>query len=89
MKFKPSHDALSSTIDNEVVIMSLSADEYISLNDVGSRIWELISEAPLGVDELVQKLMEEYEVGEATCRAEVTAFLEELGTKGLLEQLDA
>lgn len=87
MKYKPSKDSIYSNVDNEVVIMSLSEDQYISLNEVGSRIWELISESPQSIDELVSKLLQEYDVEEATCRVEVTGFIEELMARNLIEKL--
>lgn len=87
IKYRPSSDAIYSTIDNEVVIMSMASDQYISLNDVASRIWELISEKPLTMEELVQTLLDEYEVEEAVCRMEVGAFLEELNDKGLVSRV--
>ena len=87
IKFRPSADAIYSTIDNEVVIMSMASDQYISLNEVASRIWELISEKPLTMEELVRALLDEYEVEEGVCRKEVGEFITELDEKGLVSRV--
>ena len=65
--------------------MSLSQDQYISLNEVASVIWELISEQPHTLDELTEKLLAEYEVDLETCEREVREFIGELEEKGLVE----
>ena len=51
---------------------------YIGLSSVGARIWELI-ETPQTIESLCDRLVAEYEVDPATCRAEVNTFLTALG----------
>lgn len=82
--WKVSEEVLSSKIDEEVVLMSIQAGFYFTLDSIGSRIWELLSEKPYTLEELVQTLMEEYEVDEVTCRADVQAFIDEMSEKKLI-----
>lgn len=51
--------------------------EYLGLDEVGQRIWDLLAQ-PSSLDALVAQLTDEYDVDEATCRADVGRFLEAL-----------
>jgi hypothetical protein len=84
LKLQVSDLVLSSKIDEEVVLMSIEAGYYFTLDPIGSRIWELLSEKSNTLEGLVQVLMEEYEVDESTCRADVQAFIEDMSVKKLI-----
>jgi hypothetical protein len=71
-------DWLAAKVGEELVMMSAAKGNYIGLSSVGARIWELI-ETPQTVESLCDRLLAEYEVDPATCRAEVDAFLTTLG----------
>ena len=75
---------LSSKIDEEVILMSFEADSYFGIDPVGSRIWELLSEKPASINELVVILVDEYEVDEETCSKQVQIFIDEMYTKKLI-----
>ena len=74
-KWQVSQKVLSSKIDEEVILMSFEADSYFGIDPVGSRVWELLSKQPASIQELVQILVEEYEVDEETCRKDVFHIL--------------
>ena len=80
----PAPDTLYSMIDGEAVILSTEAEAYISLNEVGSRIWQLISERPHSVGELVSQLTGEFEVAAEQCRREIDEFFDTLSARGLI-----
>ncbi|NLD64883.1 MAG: PqqD family protein [Bacteroidales bacterium] len=82
--FRVSTDVLSNKIDDELVLMSPTAGFYYSLDPVGSRIWELLSEKPSTVDELADRLMEEYEVDRETCLNDVLAFIDDMAARKLI-----
>ena len=79
---------LSSKIDEEVILMSFEADSYFGIDPVGSHIWELLSKQPATINELVQILVEEYEVDEQTCRKDVQTFIDDMYARKLIEQAD-
>lgn len=54
-----------------------------SLTETAARIWELLPQVA-GPEELVDTLLEEYEVDRPTLEADVTAFLAQLGELGIL-----
>lgn len=74
---------VASKIDNEIVMMSIENGEYYGLDEVGSRIWELIAK-PIVVEELIIALLDEFEVERQDCEKETFEFLEELNSKNLL-----
>ncbi len=74
---------LFNEIDGEVVMLSIENSEYYGMDKIGSRIWELI-ESPVSVNELIDKLLEEYDVTRDQCTHDTTGFLEQLAEKKLI-----
>lgn len=64
-------------------MMNLDKGEYFMMNEVGSRIWEIISE-PINVKEIINTLRNEYEVDEETCKDTVIEFLGRLDNADLI-----
>ena len=56
---------------------SLELKGLLTLNETGERMWDLLPRCETE-DALVQQMLEEYEVDEATLRADVGAFLDSL-----------
>jgi hypothetical protein len=56
---------------------------YLGLNEVGQRIWDLI-ESPRTLASLVEVLVEEYDVSEADCTRDVTAYVDALAEHKLV-----
>ena len=71
-------------LDGEKVMMNLDKGQYFMMNEVGSRIWEII-EAPIHVKGIVEKLREEYDVDEQTCTDKVLEFLKSLNAADLIK----
>ena len=72
-------------IDGEVVMLSLKQGEYYGLDATGTRIWELL-ENPLTFSELIDKLMEEFEVSREECESDTREYLEVLYGRQLLKE---
>lgn len=70
-------------LDGEKVMMNLDKGEYFMMNEVGSRIWEIISE-PVNVKGIIETLRSEYEVDEETCKDTVVEFLGRLNNAELI-----
>lgn len=70
-------------MDEEAIVVNPRTREVHLLNETAARIWELL-EAPRSVDELCEALEEEFEAEPAALRAEVEAFVADMGGKGLL-----
>lgn len=70
-------------LDGEKVMMNLDKGEYFMMNEVGSRIWEIIN-GTMNVKGIVDTLRSEYEVDEETCKDTVIEFLERLNNADLI-----
>lgn len=77
-------DQVCAEVDGEVVMMSVQKGNYYGLDNVGGRVWDLIAE-PRRVSEVVDALLAEYHVDQATCAADLLRFLGELENQGLIE----
>lgn len=72
-----SEDFITSTVDNDLVMMSLEKGTYYGLDAIGSHVWEHIAE-PITIEDLCQKLTDQFEVEATQCQTDVLAFLNEL-----------
>ncbi len=77
-------EIVASDIDGETVMMSIENGEYYGLYDIGSRIWELI-EKPTKVSDLIDRLLERFDVDRETCEKDVLKFLNDLDDDKILE----
>lgn len=77
-------EVVASDIDGETVMMSIQNGKYYGLDDIGSRIWELM-ENPIKVSDLVDTLLARYEVDRESCERDVLKFLNELGDDKILQ----
>ena len=76
-------DIDDTDLDGEKVMMNLEKGQYFMMNEIGSRIWEIINENT-PVQDIIATLLSEYEVDENTCRAEVLEFLGSLKNAELI-----
>jgi hypothetical protein len=79
-----SPDQVSALIDGEVVAMRISDGVYLTLDGIGSRVWELVAE-PSTFGDLCAALAAEYGVDPPTCERDVGPFLEGLCREGIVE----
>jgi hypothetical protein len=75
--------ALSSRIEDKVLMMDIDSGAYYELDATGARIWELL-EQPMPFSAICGALSEAYEVDAETCRAEAAVFVDELRQLGLV-----
>ena len=65
---------MSTTIEEDTVILQLDKGTYFGLEGVGPRMWELLDDEP-STDEVVAAIVEEFEVDRETAREEIVEFL--------------
>ena len=71
-------------LDGEKVMMNLDKGQYFMMNEVGSRIWELI-EGNTSIVNIIETLTNEYQVDEETCENTVMEFLGRLKNADLIK----
>lgn len=77
-------EQLSADLGGESVILALGSGQYYSLNEVGSRIWQLLQE-PTRVSDVRDAILQEYEVDPEECKSDLLMVLEELAAEGMIE----
>ncbi len=82
-----SKSTVSSSLDNEQVVLDARAGKYFGLNEVAQLVWTRIQE-PARVGDLFDAVLAEYEIDRAQCEKDVLELLETLAGKGLIEVHD-
>jgi hypothetical protein len=76
-------DVISRVLEGEAVILGLGTGTYFGLDEVGTRIWQLIEERGR-VTEILARLVEEYDVEPEQCERDLLRLLGELKCRGLI-----
>ncbi|MCI6044729.1 PqqD family protein [bacterium] len=63
----------------------LSFNGLITVNEIGAFLWNLLQE-DVTKEDLVAKVLDEYEVDEETAREDIQEFLDTLVSGGILER---
>jgi hypothetical protein len=74
-------------VDETIVMMSILQGKYYGLDEIGTRIWELIAE-PRSIGAVCATLLQEFDVDEETCRRDVLDFVRELAGEKLVRVVD-
>jgi hypothetical protein len=77
VRYKAIAEALVATLSDGAVLLNLQTKRYYSLNETGTRIWEMVQQTA-DYEDIVATLLREYEVEEPMARAEVRRILDEL-----------
>lgn len=78
-------DGLMSTrVGEEIYVLNPVRDSYTGLDNIGRRIWDLL-EATTRIDNLRDRMVQEYEGDPQQIATDVMEFLNNLHTEGLLE----
>ena len=86
-KVQQSPGVLFNQVDDDLVMMDVKSGNYFGINPVGAEIWNKMQE-PITVQEIINQLLAEYEIDEATCRSETLVFIQQTFERGFLKVLD-
>ncbi len=76
---------LMRLVGEELVLLNLDAESYYGLNPVGARLMQL-AEHTATLEEIVERMLAEFEVGRDQLQADVRSVAAELIAAGLLEK---
>jgi hypothetical protein len=82
-RFSISDEVLSQEVNGETVLLDLEGESYFGLNEVGTRIWQLLQAKPT-VAETVSTLSDEYDVSREELEVDVGDLLVKLADAGLI-----
>ena len=80
---KISPEVLSQEVSGEMVLLDLKSEEYLGLNEVGARIWQLLQDGK-GLDEISNILIAEYDVSRDELNGDINQLVAELRDAGLV-----
>lgn len=72
-------------LSGEKVMVDFDNGKYFMIKGVGNDIWDMLGEQEIGVDEIISRLLGEYEVSEDVCEKEVLEFLNRMESLGIIE----
>ena len=75
-------------LDPEIVILSQVSNNYLGLDEIGCRVWDLL-ETPQQVDELCRLLGEEFAATPEHVSIDLLPFLSELTKEGVVQVVPA
>jgi hypothetical protein len=81
---KISPEALSQEVSGETVILDLKSESYFGLDEVGTRIWQLMKERE-DLQEVYDIMLEEFDVEPDQLEADMHSFLDQLAESGLVD----
>jgi len=82
-KITVSSEVLAQELDGETVLLDLASESFFGLDEVSTRVWQLLQKG-MGKTEVVDTLLEEYEVERDILEQDVTDLLARLGEAGLI-----
>ena len=67
-----------------MAILNIKSGEYYGLDEVGARVWRLMSQ-PHTLAEIIGEITSEYEVDPARCESDLFSLVGKLAVHGLVE----
>ena len=74
---------LFQALDGEAVILDTASGSYYGLDEVGTRMWELLVQHG-ALQPVVEAMLAEYDVDRATLAHDLTGLVEKLAASGLV-----
>jgi hypothetical protein len=76
-------DVLVSELDGESVLLNLRSESYFGLDEMGTRIWELLKSE--SIQRVYDTLLADYDVDPEMLRVDLSELLDNLVQQGLVE----
>jgi hypothetical protein len=78
-----SPDVISQEVSGETVLLDLESENYFGLDEVGTRIWQLVKETN-DLKAIYDTLLTEYDVKEERLQQDLDTLLSEISGLGLI-----
>ncbi len=86
-RFTRSPDVVSRTLDGEAVLLDLASSKYLGLNEVATRIWELMG-AGQSLGEIRTALLDELDVSPDVLARDLDELVESMQKRGLIREAE-
>ena len=81
---KANNKILFQKLGKEAVILHLDSEEYFGLDEIGTRIWEVLKQEG-STEKALSILLEEYNVEEEILRADIEEIIAQLRKEKILK----
>ena len=78
-----SPEVLSQEVDEETVLLDLKSESYFGLDEVGTRIWQLLNDGG-SLQTVFDTLLDEYDVDEKQLEKDLQGHIAQLVEAGLI-----
>ncbi len=85
IKLRISDEVISQEIDGEIILLDMQGEEYFGLNEVGTRVWQLLKK-PTNLEKLFSIMKKEYDVKENILRDDLNDIVTQLLSAGLIKK---
>jgi hypothetical protein len=83
-RFVVPRNVLVREVDGEAVILNVESERYFGLDDIGTRMWSVLTSAG-SAQEAYDRLLTMYDIDPETLRQDLTELIETLMAHHLLE----
>lgn len=84
-RFEPAAGVVSRTVGSENVLVDLDGEQYFSLNETGTVVWDLLS-AGRSIEDATGELVDRFDVDGDVARSDVEELVQRLLGASLLTQ---
>ena len=77
MRYQRATSVLDEVVDGRHMLVTPDGTELLTLNETGSHLWDRLAD-PATLEDLVERLAEEFEVDRALLEEDAQSFVEEL-----------
>jgi len=84
---KISSEVLTQEVGGETVILDLKSEGYFGLDEIGTRIWQLIQEQK-NLQSVTETMLNEYDVEPDQLKTDIKNLINELVKSGLVDLED-
>lgn len=85
-RWEANDQVVSCDLEGSRALLDLNSSTYFKLNEAGSAVWELLEREPSGLEALVSRMTEMYDVDAEQCRADIESMLVDFLQAGLIAE---
>jgi hypothetical protein len=79
-----SPDVLTQEVSGEMVLLDLSSEQYLGLNEVGTKVWQLLQDGK-DLKMVFEILQQEYDVETDLLKGDLNQLIADMHKAGLVE----
>lgn len=84
--YRLSGKALFTAVGEDIVALNVDDGQCYGMEKVTAAVWRLL-DTPMSIDQLCERLVEQYAVDPDTCRADIERLFGQLRSEGLIEEV--